>query len=117
MKKQPNWKAAGPDRIPAFWYKAFPEHTGGLASCLWRLVEGRGHVPEWFVKGRTVLIPKDGCEGRPDQFRPITCLNTGYKALTGALANILMEHVQRVGLLPEEQKVLRKGRRGCLDAM
>ena len=60
------------------------------------------------------MIPKDGCEGRPDQFQP---LNTGYKALTGALAGILMDHAQRVGALPDEQKALRKGRCGCLDAL
>ena len=117
VKRQPNWKAPGPDWIPAFWYKAFPEQTQLLGECLWRLVDGRDQIPGWFVEGRTVLIPKAGCEGKPEQFRPITCLNNGYKAFTGALTGILMDHVQRVGVLPEEQKALRKGRRGCLDAM
>ena len=98
-------ESTGPDWIPAFWYKVFPEHTQRLAECLWRLMEGRDKVPGWFAEGRTVLIPKDSCEGRPDQFQlPITCLNTGYKALTGALAGILKDHAQRVGALPDEQK-------------
>ena len=30
---------------------------------------------------------------------------------------ILTEHIERRKLLPEEQKALRKGRRGCLDAL
>ena len=55
--------------------------------------------------------------GRPEQFRPITCLNLSYKALTGAASRVLMHHALRYGLLPEEQKALRKGRRGCLDAL
>ena len=49
-------------------------------------------LPDWLVKGRTVLFPKDGCEGKPDQFRPINCLNCTYKLLTGVLTKILMAH-------------------------
>ncbi len=51
------------------------------------------------------------------QCRPIACLNTAYKVYTGALAVMLMAHVETKGILPTEQKALRKGRRGCLDAL
>ena len=117
VRKQPNWKAPGPDRICAYWYKAFPRLTELLRDCLWRLVEGDDQIPAWFVEGRTVLIPKSDCEGKPEQFRPITCLNCMYKALTGALTHVLMDHAQATGVLPNEQKALRKGCRGCLDAL
>ena len=36
---------------------------------------------------------------------------------TGMLTVLLNEHVNEYGVLPEEQKALRKGRRGCLDAL
>lgn len=36
-----------------------------------------------LVRGRTVLIPKEEGASEPDKFRPITCLNTTYKLLTG----------------------------------
>lgn len=49
--------------------------------------------------------------------RPITCLNTSYKLLTALMARILMKHAMEVGALPREQKALRKGSRGCLDAL
>ena len=63
------------------------------------------------------MLPKEGCTGKPDQYRPITCLNTIYKLLTTTLAEVLMTHVKAKNLLPEEQKALRRGRRGCLDAL
>jgi len=70
-----------------------------------------------LVRDRTVLIPKEGSNGKPDQFRPFMCLNSTYKVFTSALTNILGKYVEEKGVLPEEQKALRKGRRGCLDAL
>ena len=67
----------------------------------------------WFVGGRTVFLPKEGCDGSPDKFRPITCLNTLYKLVTGVA---LMPHAIECEILPEEQKALRKGR-GCLEEL
>ena len=49
--------------------------------------------------------------------RPITCLNTVYKLLTGVLTEVLYDHVMRYELLPKEQKALRRGQRGCADAL
>ena len=64
-----------------------------------------------------MLVPKKGCKGRPEQFRPITCLNTSYKLLTGLLTKTLRRHVDKHDILPEEQFALRPGRRGCTDAL
>ena len=75
------------------------------------------NVPSWFVKGRTVLIPKEGCQGKPDQYRPITCLNTAYKLLTAVMTEVLYKHPTEWGYLPPEQRAIRRGRRGCLDAL
>ena len=84
MMKQPNWKAPGPDGISAYWYKAFPGLASVLGSIIWEVIDGDMEVLEWLVKGRTVLIPKAKDENfDPSQFRPITCLNTCYKSLTG----------------------------------
>ena len=117
-KKMASWKAPGPDSIHAYWYKALV----GLAECLRELLSEMlesptTQIPQWFVRRRTVLIPKEPGSTKPDQQRPITCLNTAYKLLTGTLTVILQSHVARVGLLPLEQKALRKGARGCMDAL
>ena len=117
LGKARSWKASGPDGIPAFFWKLF-RGAAALLSDWWRHVsDGVGVIPQWFVAGRTVFIPKDGCEGRPDQFRPIACLNTAYKLCTAAVTVCLLRHVLKYGLLPDAQKALRPGRRGCLDAL
>jgi hypothetical protein len=118
LGKMTRWTAPGPDGIQGYWYKVFPKTTSVLKGLVWEIVDGGRRVPGWMVKGRTVMIPKDGnSTGEPDKFRPITCLNTMYKLLTGMLTEVLYEHVMTQGLLPDEQKALRKGRRGCLDAL
>jgi len=58
-----------------------------------------------------VLIPKERCQGRPDQYRPITCLNSRLMAV---LMEVLYEHVQLYDILPKEQYAVR---RGHLDAL
>ena len=45
------------------------------------------------------------------------CLNTQYKFATAVLADSLAAHVEANGLLPEEQRALRKGARGCVDCL
>ena len=35
-----------------------------MREAVWEAIDGDGDVPSWLVKGRTVLIPKDGCTGR-----------------------------------------------------
>ena len=67
--------------------------------------------------GRTVLILKEGCQGKADQYRPITCLNTVYKLLTAVITNLLQAHVKEYAIILAEQRALQKGRRGCLDAL
>lgn len=116
-RKVRNWKAPGPDGIQGFWLKAF----GGMGMHLelWfnQVMRQTKEVPQWMVRGRTVMVPKENCEGKPDQFRPITCLNTSYKFLTGILMMWLTWHVEKFRLLPDEQKASRRFRRGCLDAL
>lgn len=115
--KVSNWKAPGRDGIYGAWLKAFPSLETALVDQLWSMINLETRVPDWLVEGRTVLIPKEGCTGRPEQYRPITCLNVTYKALTGLLSEIIRHHLGDSDVFPEEQKALRRGRRGCLDAL
>ena len=117
MKRMPGWKAPGPDMIHGWWNRAFPRVNILLRNKMWSIMNGLEPMPDWMVRGKTVLILKERCTGKSDQFRPIACLNTSYKLLTGAMADILLEHVFELGILPAEQKALRKETRGCLDAL
>ena len=118
VKKLRSWKAPGRDGICGFWWKNFHQASELLRQILWAVLEeDSDNIPTWFVKGRTVLIPKPGCQGRPEQYRPITCLNTAYKLLTAVMTEILYDHSTEWDILPPEQRAVRRGRRGCLDAL
>ena len=110
VKRMPSWKAPGPDKTHGWNHRDFPKANSPLKSMILGIMDGAETMPDWMVREKTVLIPKDGCIGNAYQFRPIVCLNTSYKLLTGALAATLSEHIFCSGILLSEQKALRKGR-------
>ena len=47
-----------------------------------------GDHPRWLTQGRTVLVMKDPQQGPiPSNYRPITCVSTTWKLLSGILAD------------------------------
>ncbi|VDO07638.1 unnamed protein product [Haemonchus placei] len=112
------WRAAGPDGIQGFWWKHLPEARQRLKSwCLRALRQPRKSIPNWLCQGRVVLIPKKRGDPNalgPGDFRPIACLNTCYKILTGMMA----EHISKIvgDRFPGSQVALRKGVWGCTHA-
>ena len=117
LRRCKSWKAPGKDGVQGFWFKTFPEMGKALGQGLWKILKHPKEIESWLVEGRTVLIPKDGCEGKPQQYRPITCLNVMYKLFTAIVTEILYEHATEVGAIPQEQRALARGKRGCLDAL
>ena len=70
-----NWKAACPDLFQGFWFKKLI----GLHARLQELLQDcicKGNVPEWMVRGRTVLIQKDTAKGGQASKLPPYCLPT-----------------------------------------
>ena len=117
VKRMPNWKVPGPDGVMGFWFKKFTSLHQSLSSWLGECLRS-GVVPEWMVKGRTVLIQKDPTKGtQPGNYRPITCLPQMWKLLTGILAEGLYDHLKDQNLLPDEQKGCRKKSRGTKDQL
>ncbi|KAK6035430.1 reverse transcriptase [Cooperia oncophora] len=112
------WKASGPDGIQGFWWKHLPEAKRQLKTwCLRAQRQPRKSIPNWLCQGRVVLIPKKRGDPRslgPGDFRPIACLNTCYKILTGMMA----AHISQVvgDRFPGSQVALRKGVWGCTHA-
>ena len=74
VRRLTNWKAPGPDGVMGFWFKKFTNLHWAIAKWL-QVCLDRGDVPEWMVKGRTVLIQKDATKGSTSSnYRPIACL-------------------------------------------
>jgi len=88
-----------------------------LKGLIEQAINQRIEIPQWMVTGRTVLIAKSENTKEPGQYRPIACLNTMYKTLTAVVERVVRAHVMMHQILPQEQCALRKGRRGCFDAL
>ena len=68
-----NGRAPGPEMVRGFWFKKLTSLHVVLTNALKECVE-RGEVPEWMVKGRTVLLQKDPVKGKvASNYRPIAC--------------------------------------------
>lgn len=68
-----NWKAAGIDGIPNFWWKkmeAVHEHLGKAYN---EMIKDEQVTPAWLAKGKTYLIPKSDETDKAKNYRPITC--------------------------------------------
>ena len=93
VQRMKNWAAPGPDMIQAFWLKKLTSLHARMAQQMECLIS-QGEHPEWLTKGRTVLVMKDPSQGPiPKNYRPITCLSTTWKLLSGVIAGKLEEHM------------------------
>ena len=50
-------------------------------------------IPEWWLAGRAVLLPKMKNLSDEKNYHPVTCLNTSYKILTGLVAKYMRKHI------------------------
>ena len=117
VRKMKPWKAPGPDGLQSFWWKVFGSINAVLYQIiLSHLISGKSLPQRWISDGRVVLIYKSGSRSDPSNFRPIACLNTCYKLLTGVVATYLDTYVRERNILPDEQVALRGGIWGCMHA-
>ena len=99
-----NYKSPGIDKLPNFWLKRMKSlHPLYLASFN-RMINDEEESLSWLTYGRTSLIPKSKDTHKPNQYRPICCLTTTYKWLTGILSDAIYEHLETGEFLEEEQK-------------
>jgi hypothetical protein len=71
----------------------------------------------WISNGRIILLFKSGSRSDPANYRPIACLNTCYKLLTGYVTAYLDKYVTERQILAKEQRALQKGVWGCTHAL
>lgn len=115
ISKAHNWKSPGVDNIHNFWLKSFKSTHKQFAKFFNDFIKDPECMPEYLTRGKTYMLPKDNDTKNPAKYRPITCLNTTYKLLTGILTDRLYAHLTRNGVLAEEQKGCRRGSKGCKE--
>ena len=76
-----------------------------------------GMIPEWWLSGRTALLPKTKNLSDEKNYRPITCLNTSHKILTGLVAKYMREHTVVNEIWDEEKLGVVEGVLGIVDQL
>lgn len=117
IAKMKSFRAPGLDGIYAFWWKILPTAKRLLCRLVVQAVVGGSVPPVWVMKGRTVLIYKKGDRTKPENYRPITCLNTCYKAMTSVVNKIILAQVTSKAVLCDEQRALKEGEWACIHAL
>ena len=104
LAKAMNWKAPGHDCLPNFWLKSIATTHHYLAKAMNNCIEFPEQMPEWLVKGKTTLLPKSDKTSDASQYRPITCLTTTWKCLTGILGDKIAKFMEANNMLAIEQQ-------------
>ena len=112
-----NFKSPGVDKLPNFWIKKLDSLFPHYASSFNNLILGETETPEWLTHGNTTLLPKSPETKNPRKYRPICCLTTTYKLLTGIIADSIYTHLDRGQFLEEEQKGCIRNRMGTKDQL
>ena len=55
--------------------KKFPQAAGVLRQLIGRIVNEGSDIPDWLVRGGTVLIPKSDNKADPEKYRPMHYLS------------------------------------------
>lgn len=75
-------------------------------------------IEEWLTTERIFLMLKDKEKGsESENYRPIACLLTAYKLLTGIIANQIYSYLERNNLLPAEWNECCKNSEGMKDQL
>ena len=104
LSKARNWKSPGSDQIQNYWLKAFLATHRHIAKNFNAIIEEPEKATDWLTAGITYWIIKSGDSKEDRNYRPITCLTTTYKTLTGIIAKRISTHLEEQSLLPAEQK-------------
>ncbi len=112
LKHMSNFKKPGIDKIPNFWLKELHCFHYHYARIFNQIINENLETPQWLTTGLTSLIPKSKDTTLPNKYRPICCLPTTYKLLTGIISDGIYEHLELNNYLEEEQKGCRRKRQG-----
>ena len=117
VAKRKGWTAPGIDGIQNYWWKKFESAQKALTRSFTKLKEDNSMIPIWWPMGRTVLLPKTKNPEDEKNYRPITCLNTSYKIMTGVIAKYMREHTMENEIWDEGQLGAVEGVLGTMDQL
>ena len=78
--------APGPDRLPYKVWKAL-DQNGSLLARIFEVCRKRRKIPSAWKTSTTILLYKEGDEGVPSNWRPISLQNAVYKLYAAVWAD------------------------------
>ena len=90
--KRKNWTTPRIDGIQNFRWKRLKPARKALKIAFEKIKNDNKLIPVWWPSGKTVLLPKTKDLSDEKNYRPITCLNTSYKLLTGLVGEYMRQH-------------------------
>ena len=117
IRKRKNLKAPDIDRIQNYWWKRFQTAQKALTRAFKRMKNDYNMIPVWWLTGRTVQIPKTKDISNEQKYRPITCLNTSYKIMTGLIGKYVRKHALENNIWDEGQLGTVEGVLGTVDQL
>ena len=94
----------GQDQVAGIWLKRIIKSVKyHYKEHLIHLLESEAEPPEWLRTSKTLLLPKNEITSQAKNYRPIALQNTMYKVYTALLADFIMDHCEKNGMVTEEQ--------------
>ena len=112
-----NKGAPGPDKINAYGIKKLPSTHTFLVNAFVEAFDNNKPFPNWLVKGKAQLLPKNQERRIAKNYRPIACLNITYKLYTSLLNKFLENHCTTNNIITMEQAGGKKHSWGCADQL
>ena len=112
-----NSGAPGSDEMNAYAIKKLSSTHPFLGNVFVRAFENNKPLPDWLVKGRTILSPKNQETGIAKSCRPIACLIIIYKLYASLLNKFLENHCITYDIMTMEQAGEKKHSLGCADQL
>ena len=97
--------------------KKLPSTHTFLVDAFVDTFENAKPLPGWFVKGKTILLPKNQVTEAAKNYRPIACLNITYTLYTSLLNTFLEDHCTINNIITVEQAEGRRHSWGCINQL
>ena len=115
--KKKNWTAPGIVGIQNYWWKKFKAAQRALKRAFEKIRDSNELIPVRWPSGRTILLQKTIDLSDEKKYRPITCLNTSYKLLTGLIGKYMREHAIVNDIWDKGQVGASEGGLGTVDQL
>jgi hypothetical protein len=109
IQDSPNNSSAGGDNIQAEIYKILPNDWNNIWKTIFNACNRTRDIPSMWKTGRIFLLPKEGNQHQPSNYRPICLLPVLYKVYSRILTKRITEFTTKNSTIHPQQNGWRPG--------